>query len=113
MPSVGSISIILERSQQYHELACTNAAAFPLIDPLDAFYLLNPSGDLSSTQAEFENWFRDKKFEVIYPFLFLLFVGFVERKSIYHTMIEKTTFCSVNLNQLIFIPFCFTWNDVR
>ncbi|XP_040943419.1 separase isoform X2 [Gossypium hirsutum] len=63
MPSVGSISIILERSQRYHELACTNAAAFPLIDPLDAFYLLNPSGDLSSTQAEFENWFRDQNFE--------------------------------------------------
>ena len=31
-----------------------NAAAFPLIDPLDVFYLLNPSGDLNSSQATFE-----------------------------------------------------------
>ena len=41
-----------------------NAAAFPLIDPLDAFYLLNPSGDLSSSQAAFEKWFRDQNIEV-------------------------------------------------
>ncbi|GMI87982.1 EXTRA SPINDLE POLES, RADIALLY SWOLLEN 4, homolog of separase, HOMOLOGY OF SEPARASE 1 [Hibiscus trionum] len=60
MPSVGSISMILRR---YDELVGRNAAAVPLIDPLDAFYLLNPSGDLRSTQAEFENWFRDQNFE--------------------------------------------------
>ncbi|GMI95409.1 EXTRA SPINDLE POLES, RADIALLY SWOLLEN 4, homolog of separase, HOMOLOGY OF SEPARASE 1 [Hibiscus trionum] len=53
MPSVGSISMMRSR---YHELV-------PLIDPSDAFYLLNPSGDLKSTQAEFENWFRDQNFE--------------------------------------------------
>ncbi|XWS55202.1 hypothetical protein CRYUN_Cryun10bG0154400 [Craigia yunnanensis] len=63
MPSVGSISMTLERSWHYQEQVGRNAAAFPLIDPLDAFYLLNPSGDLSSTQAEFENWFRDQNFE--------------------------------------------------
>ncbi|XVF00736.1 hypothetical protein REPUB_Repub04eG0027100 [Reevesia pubescens] len=63
MPSVGSISMTLERSWHYQEQVGINAAALPLIDPLDAFYLLNPSGDLSSTQAEFENWFRDQNFE--------------------------------------------------
>ena len=64
MPSVGSISAILDRSHHYQELAGTNPAAFPLIDPLDAFYLLNPSGDLSSSQAAFEKWFRDQNLEV-------------------------------------------------
>ncbi|KAE8690720.1 separase-like isoform X2 [Hibiscus syriacus] len=63
MPSVGSISILLERSRRHDESLSRNAAVVPLIDPLDAFYLLNPSGDLRSTQAEFENWFRDQKFE--------------------------------------------------
>ncbi|XP_022748574.1 separase isoform X3 [Durio zibethinus] len=63
MPSVGSISMTLERNWHYQEQVDGKAAAFPLIDPLDAFYLLNPSGDLSSTQAEFENWFRDQNFE--------------------------------------------------
>ncbi|KAK8668366.1 hypothetical protein V6N13_105823 [Hibiscus sabdariffa] len=62
MPSVGSITTVLERSR-CDELVGRNAAAVPLIDPLDAFYLLNPSGDLRSTQAEFENWFRDQNFE--------------------------------------------------
>ena len=70
MPSVGSISMTLGRSWHYQEQVGRNAAAFPLIDPLDAFYLLNPSGDLSSTQAEFENWFSDQNFEVIFLFLF-------------------------------------------
>ncbi|KAK8567876.1 hypothetical protein V6N12_006446 [Hibiscus sabdariffa] len=57
-----SITTVLERSR-CDELVGRNAAAVPLIDPLDAFYLLNPSGDLRSTQAEFENWFRDQNFE--------------------------------------------------
>ncbi|KAM5574597.1 hypothetical protein ABKV19_013836 [Rosa sericea] len=34
-----------------------------LNDPLDAFYLLNPSGDLNYTQNEFETWFRDQNLE--------------------------------------------------
>ncbi|CBI23880.3 unnamed protein product, partial [Vitis vinifera] len=63
MPSIGSISAILDRSHHHQEQAGMNAAAFPLIDPLDAFYLLNPSGDLSSSQAAFEKWFRDQNIE--------------------------------------------------
>ncbi|KAA8545541.1 hypothetical protein F0562_020325 [Nyssa sinensis] len=65
MPSVGSISVALDRCHRNQEQAGRDAVAFPLIDPLDAFYLLNPSGDLSSTQVEFENWFRDQKMEVL------------------------------------------------
>ncbi|KAF3435151.1 hypothetical protein FNV43_RR22238 [Rhamnella rubrinervis] len=63
MPSVGSISATLDRRRHHQEPVGTSAAAFPYIDPLDAFYLLNPSGDLRSTQIEFENWFRDQKLE--------------------------------------------------
>ncbi|KAE8727211.1 putative Kinetochore protein ndc80 [Hibiscus syriacus] len=63
MSSGGSISMILERCRRYDELLSRNAATVPLIDPLDAFYLLNPNSDLRSTQAEFENWFSDQKFE--------------------------------------------------
>lgn len=62
MPSVWTISARLDRS--YHNQEQTRT--FPFIDPLDAFYLLNPGGDLGSTQIEFENWFRDQNFEVIF-----------------------------------------------
>ncbi|KAK7839536.1 separase [Quercus suber] len=63
MPSVGSISETLDRSHHRQEQVGRICATFPLIDPVDAFYLLNPSGDLSSTQVEFENWFRDHNLE--------------------------------------------------
>ncbi|GJY95414.1 separase, partial [Tanacetum coccineum] len=36
---------------------------FPMIDPLDAYYLLNPGGDLSETQARFEAWFIEHNLE--------------------------------------------------
>ena len=57
MPSVAIILATLQRRSILEE-AVSHASRFPLIDPLDAFYLLNPSGDLSRTQAEFEEWFR-------------------------------------------------------
>ncbi|KAJ8439009.1 hypothetical protein Cgig2_013005 [Carnegiea gigantea] len=57
MPSVAIIFATLQRSFIFEE-AVSQDSRFPLIDPLDAFYLLNPSGDLSRTQAEFEEWFR-------------------------------------------------------
>lgn len=60
MPSIWSISARLDKS--YHDQVRT----FPLIDPLDAFYLLNPDGDLSCTQNEFENWFKDQQLEVYF-----------------------------------------------
>ncbi|KAF3592824.1 hypothetical protein DY000_02027105 [Brassica cretica] len=63
MPSVGSIFAVLKKRSLQGEPARSRAASFPLIDPLDSFYLLNPGGDLSETQVEFESWFRNQNFE--------------------------------------------------
>ncbi|KAK4751903.1 hypothetical protein SAY87_020701 [Trapa incisa] len=63
MPSVASILMTIDRSHKYQDDVGDVASAFPFIDPLDAFFLLNPGGDLKSTQVEFENWFRDHKLE--------------------------------------------------
>ncbi|CAL8997984.1 unnamed protein product [Prunus brigantina] len=63
MPSVGSISSTLEKNYHHQDQVANNITAFPLIDPLDSFYLLNPSGDLGTTQIEFEKWFRDQNLE--------------------------------------------------
>lgn len=63
MPSVGSILVTINRSCHRQQHVGDVATAFPFIDPLDAFFLLNPGGDLRSTQMEFENWFRDHKLE--------------------------------------------------
>ncbi|XP_057494488.1 LOW QUALITY PROTEIN: separase-like [Actinidia eriantha] len=63
MPSISSISATLDRYCRLQEQVGSNSAIIPLIDPLDAFYLLNPSGDLSSTQIEFEDYFREKNLE--------------------------------------------------
>ncbi|CAN4108060.1 unnamed protein product [Withania somnifera] len=72
MPSVSSIRATLIKCCQYQQQVQMGESpmkqgvpspSIPLIDPLDSYYLLNPSGDLSSTQSEFENWFRDQDFE--------------------------------------------------
>ncbi|KAL1201644.1 Separase [Cardamine amara subsp. amara] len=63
MPSVGSISAVLKKRSLQGEPARSHAPSFPLIDPLDSFYLLNPGGDLTDTQVKFESWFRDQNFE--------------------------------------------------
>ncbi|GKV23855.1 hypothetical protein SLEP1_g33542 [Rubroshorea leprosula] len=63
MPSVGSISVMLDRICLYQEQVDKKVAAFRLIDPMDAFFLLNPSRDFSNTQGEFEKWFKDQNFE--------------------------------------------------
>ncbi|KAJ4836891.1 hypothetical protein Tsubulata_046816 [Turnera subulata] len=63
MPSVCSINSMLNKSSEHQKHGLRLGAPFPLIDPLDAFYLLNPSGDLSRTQVEFQNWFEDQNLE--------------------------------------------------
>ncbi|XP_040366322.1 separase isoform X3 [Rosa chinensis] len=63
MPSVGSISATANRNYHNQDQVQSIVTSFPLIDPLDAFYLLNPSGDLNYTQNEFETWFRDQNLE--------------------------------------------------
>ncbi|XP_020873224.1 separase isoform X2 [Arabidopsis lyrata subsp. lyrata] len=62
MPSVGCISAVLKKRSE-GEPARSHFVSFPLIDPLDSFYLLNPGGDLTDTQDKFESWFRDQNFE--------------------------------------------------
>ncbi|KAH9300238.1 hypothetical protein KI387_011821, partial [Taxus chinensis] len=56
MPSVGSISALMI-SRGHLEMA----SKLPFVDPYNAFYLLNPSGDLSTTQAAFEDWFKNQQ----------------------------------------------------
>ncbi|PIN10712.1 Separase [Handroanthus impetiginosus] len=63
MPSIHSIFTTLDRCCRNQEKVETSIPAFPLIDPLDSYYLLNPDGDLSRTQVEFENWFKDQNME--------------------------------------------------
>ncbi|KHN33472.1 Separin [Glycine soja] len=63
MPSVSCISAVLHKGSNHKEQVGRNLGPFPLIDPLDAFYLLNPDGDLGGTQIEFENYFRDQNLE--------------------------------------------------
>ncbi|KAH9290839.1 hypothetical protein KI387_034956, partial [Taxus chinensis] len=42
-------------------VALEQASKLPFVDPYNAFYLLNPSGDLSTTQAAFEDWFKNQQ----------------------------------------------------
>ncbi|KAK6915925.1 hypothetical protein RJ641_018786 [Dillenia turbinata] len=63
MPSVCCILAAVHESHHFREGIGKSNSVFPLIDPLDAFYVLNPSGDLHNTQVQFENWFADQKFE--------------------------------------------------
>lgn len=63
MPSVSSISFVLDKGSTSKEPVGRNLAPFPSIDPLDAFYLVNPDGDLAGTQIEFEKFFRDQNLE--------------------------------------------------
>lgn len=64
MPSVGSILLGFNRNQHLHKERDAMGAYFPVVDPFNAYYLLNPSGDLSSTQVEFEKLFKDHNWEV-------------------------------------------------
>uniref|UniRef100_K3Z105 separase n=1 Tax=Setaria italica TaxID=4555 RepID=K3Z105_SETIT len=59
MPSMTSIFLALSRSNNLRKDGSVMAPPFPVIDPFNTFYLLNPSGDLSSTQEEFDQLFRN------------------------------------------------------
>ena len=48
---------MLERSTAAGELT---AAGVLTIDAADAYYLLNPDGDLAPTQRAFEKWFSSQ-----------------------------------------------------
>ncbi|CAL4967209.1 unnamed protein product [Urochloa decumbens] len=59
MPSVGSIFFALSASNNNYKDDNAIASPLPVIDPSNTFYLLNPSGDLSGTQEEFHQLFRN------------------------------------------------------
>ncbi|KAG0532378.1 hypothetical protein BDA96_04G103300 [Sorghum bicolor] len=59
MPSMGSIFLALYRINNDYKDGSSEVPPFPVIDPFDTYYLLNPSGDLSSTQEEFIQLFRN------------------------------------------------------
>ncbi|XP_062221862.1 separase [Phragmites australis] len=59
MPSVGNIFLALTRGNNHYKDGSVIAPPFPVIDPFNTFYLLNPSGDLSSTQEQFDQLFRN------------------------------------------------------
>ncbi|XP_010908769.2 separase isoform X2 [Elaeis guineensis] len=63
MLSVGSILSVLNRCCSIHKLDKELGAVLPAVDPANTYYLLNPGGDLNSTQVEFEQLFRDQKWE--------------------------------------------------
>ncbi|XP_057825408.2 separase isoform X2 [Cryptomeria japonica] len=51
---------ILARNNPW-SVALEQLPKLPAMDPYNAFYLLNPSGDLSTTQAAFEDWFKNQR----------------------------------------------------
>jgi separase len=61
MPSMGSIFLALSRTNNDYK---DHISPFPVIDPFNTYYLLNPSGDLSSTQEEFVQLFRNYEWKV-------------------------------------------------
>ena len=64
MLSMQSIFLALTRSTSHHRNGSAIAPPFPVIDPFDAFYLLNPSGDMISTQEEFDELFINYEWKV-------------------------------------------------
>ncbi|GLJ31010.1 hypothetical protein SUGI_0619970 [Cryptomeria japonica] len=70
MPSVGSISAVrissghlqmVDSFDEKDKKSLEQLPKIPVMDPYNAFYLLNPSGDLSTTQAAFEDWFKNQR----------------------------------------------------
>ncbi|KAK1428290.1 hypothetical protein QVD17_17121 [Tagetes erecta] len=60
MPSVFSISWTYDKCCHFEENDGKCSSLFPMIDPLDAYYLLNLGGN---QEARFGNWFKDKILE--------------------------------------------------
>jgi separase len=91
MPSVGIIqALVIHRSlheatkRKVENLASkivsdehfrANTAIVPSIDPYNAYFLLNPSGDLGSTQSAFEEMFKTQHGWEVGLFWILSFLG--------------------------------------
>lgn len=54
VPSLATAAAMLERTPP----AAPGSRALGTLDPGDAYYLLNPDGDLAPTQRAFEGWFQ-------------------------------------------------------
>ncbi|XP_072953682.1 separase isoform X1 [Typha angustifolia] len=63
MPSVGSIFFTFDKNLCHKKERYAFGAHFPIVNPFNTYYLLNPSGDLNSTQVEFEQWFRNQNWK--------------------------------------------------
>lgn len=99
MPSVASISCTYDRCSHFQEKV---GVVFPMIDPLDAYFLLNPGGDLINTEAEFGDWFKDQNFEVCVFNIIFPFVN-ITRKLTYiltESLIDKLFFSDRNMKVL-------------
>ncbi|GJZ95769.1 separase isoform X1, partial [Tanacetum coccineum] len=62
MPSVMSISSTIRKRCSYDD---NDHMVFPTIDPRDAYYVLNPQGDLKQLERNLTEWFSKQKFEGI------------------------------------------------
>lgn len=69
MPSVESIYTVFDRCSNQKEQLGRNFISFPFIDPLNAFYVLNPTGDLIDSQTSFESFIKSKKLRLKVSFL--------------------------------------------
>ncbi|KVI07072.1 hypothetical protein Ccrd_014553 [Cynara cardunculus var. scolymus] len=63
MLSVAGILYTYGRCHHYRQKVGTEYAGFPMIDPLDAYYLLNPGGDCKDIEALLGNLLNDKILE--------------------------------------------------
>lgn len=70
MPSVGSVFVTLDRCYKHQGQVRSTVAHFPLIDPLNVYYVLNPHSDqyFSKSRTDFEDYFRKLNLEVSYHF---------------------------------------------
>lgn len=104
MPSVSSISALLDKGCNHEELGERSLVPFPSIDPLDAFYLLNPDGDLGGTQIQFEDYFRGQNLEVFYQFEF----DKNERNEMLHIFLFLLIILSIHLLNHVFFSHLIT-----
>jgi separase len=67
MPSVTSIFILLDKCDNKKQME-NSLSPFPLIDPLFAYFVLNPDGTLNRYERTFKDHFEEKKLQVLYMF---------------------------------------------
>ncbi|WJX63667.1 separase [Trifolium repens] len=61
MPSITSISIVLDKFARHKEQVEGNLGSFPLIDPKCGYFILNPDGSLPGFQNAFQEYLSNKQ----------------------------------------------------